>query len=116
MKDNGSDRLAAVEAALVAVQSAVQNVVSLVGEMSTAFQHQAETTARGFEALTEVMRTMDGRLSALGARMAALDGHMSVFDGRLSVLDSALDARMVFLEARMAEIVRELRTHSHKAA
>jgi hypothetical protein len=109
MNDNGSERLAAIEAALSAVQSAVLNVVSPVAELGPGFQHQADVTARGFEALSEMMRAMDARLSALGGRVAVLDGHMSV-------LGSALDARMAFLEARMGEIVRELRTHSHKAA
>ena len=102
MNDNGSDRLAAVEAALIAVQSAVQNVVSALGELYTGIQRQAETTANGFEALTAMIRVMNARLADL--------------DGRLSVHVEALDARMSVLDARMVEIVHELRTHSHKAA
>jgi hypothetical protein len=70
--------------------------------MSAAFQRQAETTARGFETLTDMIRVLDARLSAV--------------DGRMSVLVSALDARMSVLEVRMAEIAHDLRTHSHKAA
>jgi hypothetical protein len=89
MNDNGSDQLAAIEAALTAVERAVDNAVALLGE---GFQRQAETTARGFEALTELSRVLDARMSAL-------------------------DACMTVLDARMVEIVRELRTHhSHKAA
>ena len=91
MDDNGSDRLAAVEAALAAVERAVENAIAVLGEMNAGFQRQAETTARGFEALTELNRVLDARMSGLDARMAVLD-------------------------ARMAEVVHELRTHSHKAA
>ena len=98
MSDNGSDRLAAVEAALdavraalAAVERAVENSITVLGEMSAGFQRQAETTARGFEALTDLNRVLDARMSGL-------------------------DARMAVLEARMAEVVLELRTHSHKAA
>jgi hypothetical protein len=91
MNDNGSDRLAAIEAAVTAVERAVDNAITLLGEMNAGFQRQAETTARGFEALTELSRVLDARMSAL-------------------------DARMSILDARMAEIAHELRTHSHKAA
>ena len=91
MSDNGSDRLAAIEAALAAVERAVENSITVLGEMSAGFQRQAETTARGFEVLTDLNRVLDARMSGLDARMAVLD-------------------------ARMAEVVLELRTHSHKAA
>src|SRR5688500_876645 len=91
MDDNGSDRLAAVEAALAAVERAVENATAVLGEMNAGFQRQAETTARDFEALTELNRVLDARMSGL-------------------------DARMAVLGARMAEVVHELRTHSHKAA
>jgi hypothetical protein len=102
LNDNGSDRLTAIEAALVAVQvalgevggavqrqgetlgGAIQRQGEMLGEVGRGLQRQGETTARGFETLTEMTR--------------------------------ALDARFSVLDARMSEIVTELRTHSHKGA
>ena len=102
MNGNRTDRLAAMEAARNAVQSAVQAVSTAVGELGATLRRQAETTAQGFEALTEMIRVVDVRLSEL--------------DSRMSVLTAALDTRMSVLQARMADIAQELRTHSHKAA
>lgn len=70
MSDNGSNRLAAIESALTAVQVAL-------GEIGSAVQHQAEITARGFETLTDMVRVLDARLSAPDARMSVLDARMA---------------------------------------
>jgi hypothetical protein len=70
MADNASERLARIEAT--------------IHEMGAIVRRQSETTAQGFETLTNMMR--------------------------------ALDPRMNVLDARMAELISELRGHSHEIA